>query len=50
MIYIMRVLANYSEEVTMIAWNSITEAVWQYAYPHGTVNLEGEAIHTVGKD
>jgi hypothetical protein len=50
MICIVRVLANYSEEVRKRVWNSIIEAVWQYANPHGWVNLENEVICIVGKD
>jgi hypothetical protein len=32
------------------AWNSNTEAVWQYADFHGRVNLESEVICIVGKN
>jgi SAM-dependent methyltransferase len=37
-------LANQTEEVKTQAWNSITEAVWQYADSHGRVNLDNEVI------
>jgi ubiquinone/menaquinone biosynthesis C-methylase UbiE len=43
-------LANYTEEVKKRAWNSITEAVWQYADSHGRVNLDNEVICIVGKN
>jgi ubiquinone/menaquinone biosynthesis C-methylase UbiE len=43
-------LANHTEEVKKQAWNSITEAVWQYADSHGRVNLENEVICIVGKN
>jgi ubiquinone/menaquinone biosynthesis C-methylase UbiE len=43
-------LANYTEEVKKQAWNSITEAVWQYADSHGRVNLDNEVICIVGKN
>jgi hypothetical protein len=43
-------LANQTEEVKKQAWNSITEAVWQYADSHGRVNLENEVICIVGKN
>jgi ubiquinone/menaquinone biosynthesis C-methylase UbiE len=42
-------LANQNEEVKKEAWNSITEAVWQYADSHGRVNLDNEVICIVGK-
>ena len=41
-------LANQPEEVKKQAWNSITEAVWQYADSHGRVNLDNEVICIVG--
>jgi enediyne biosynthesis protein CalE5 len=43
-------LASHTEEVKKRAWNSITEAVWQYADFHGRVNLESEVICIVGKN
>jgi ubiquinone/menaquinone biosynthesis C-methylase UbiE len=43
-------LANHTEEVKKQAWNSITEAVWQYADSHGRVNLDNEVICIVGKN
>jgi ubiquinone/menaquinone biosynthesis C-methylase UbiE len=43
-------LANQTEEVKKQAWNSITEAVWQYADSHGRVNLDNEVICIVGKN
>ena len=43
-------LENYSEDVKKRAWNSITEAVLQYADPHGRVNLDNEVICIVGRN
>jgi ubiquinone/menaquinone biosynthesis C-methylase UbiE len=43
-------LANYSEDVKKRAWNSITDAVWQYADSHGRVNLDNEVICIVGRN
>jgi ubiquinone/menaquinone biosynthesis C-methylase UbiE len=43
-------LANYSEDVKKRVWNSVTEAVLQYADPHGRVNLDNEVICIVGKN
>jgi hypothetical protein len=43
-------LANQIEEVKKQAWNSITEAAWQYADSHGIVNLDNEAICIVGRN
>jgi ubiquinone/menaquinone biosynthesis C-methylase UbiE len=43
-------LANQTEEVKTQAWNSITEAVWQYADSHGRVNLDNEVICIVGRN
>ena len=43
-------MANQTEEVKKHAWNSITEAVWQYADSHGRVNLDNEAICIVGSN
>jgi ubiquinone/menaquinone biosynthesis C-methylase UbiE len=43
-------LANQTEEVKKHVWNSITEAVWQYADSHGRVNLENEVICIVGRN
>src|ERR671918_1207167 len=42
-------MANQTEEVKKRAWNSITEAAWQYADSHGRVNLDNEAIRIVGR-
>jgi enediyne biosynthesis protein CalE5 len=44
------ILANQTEEVKKQAWNSITEAVWQYADSHGRVNLDNEVICIIGKN
>jgi DUF438 domain-containing protein len=41
-------MANQTEEVKKQAWNSITEAAWQYADSHGRVNLDNEVICIVG--
>lgn len=43
-------LANHSDEVKKHAWDSITEAVWQYADSHGRVHLDNEAICIAGKN
>ncbi|HEY1248583.1 MAG TPA: class I SAM-dependent methyltransferase [Nitrososphaera sp.] len=43
-------LANHSDEVKKHAWDSITEAVWQYADSHGRVNLDNEVICIVGSN
>jgi enediyne biosynthesis protein CalE5 len=43
-------LASHTDEVKKQAWNSITEAVWQYADSHGRVNLDNEVICIVGKN
>jgi enediyne biosynthesis protein CalE5 len=43
-------LAKYTDEVKKHIWNSITEAVWQYADSHGRVNLDNEVICIVGKN
>ncbi len=43
-------MANQTEEVKKQAWNSITEAAWQYADSHGRVNLDNEAICIVGRN
>jgi ubiquinone/menaquinone biosynthesis C-methylase UbiE len=43
-------LANHTEEVKKQAWDSITEAVLQYADSHGRVNLNNEVICIVGKN
>ena len=45
-----RTIANHIEEVKKQAWNSITEAVWQYADSHGRVNLDNKEICMVGKN
>jgi ubiquinone/menaquinone biosynthesis C-methylase UbiE len=43
-------LAKYTDEVKNRVWNSITEAVWQYADSHGRVNLDNEVICIVGRN
>jgi enediyne biosynthesis protein CalE5 len=43
-------LANQTAEVKKHVWNSITEAVWQYADSHGRVNLDNEVICIVGRN
>ena len=43
-------IANQPEEVKKQVWNSITEAVWQYADSHGRINLDNEVICIVGKN
>jgi ubiquinone/menaquinone biosynthesis C-methylase UbiE len=43
-------LANQTQEVKNRVWNSITEAVWQYADSHGRVNLDNEVICIVGRN
>jgi hypothetical protein len=43
-------MANQTEEVKKQVWNSITEAVWQYADSHGRVNLDNEVICIVGRN
>jgi SAM-dependent methyltransferase len=43
-------LANHTEEVKNRAWDSITEAVLQYADSHGRVNLNNEVICIVGRN
>ena len=43
-------LAKYTNEVKNQVWNSITEAVWQYADSHGRVNLDNEVICIVGRN
>jgi ubiquinone/menaquinone biosynthesis C-methylase UbiE len=43
-------LANQAEEVKKHVWDSITEAVWQYADSHGRVNLDNEVICIVGRN
>jgi ubiquinone/menaquinone biosynthesis C-methylase UbiE len=47
---IQALLANYSDEVKKAAWDSITEAVWQYADSHGRVNLDNEVICISGRN
>ncbi len=44
------ILAKYTDEVKKHVWNSITEAVWQYADSHGRVNLDNEVICIVGRN
>jgi ubiquinone/menaquinone biosynthesis C-methylase UbiE len=43
-------LANHTDEVKKQAWDSITQAVWQYADSHGRVNLDNEVICIVGRN
>ena len=43
-------LANHTDEEKEQAWNSITEAVSQYADSHGRVNLDNEVICIVGRN
>jgi len=43
-------LANRAEEVKKQAWDSITEAAWQYADSHGRLNLDNEVICIVGRN
>ncbi len=43
-------LANHTDEVKKQAWNSITEAVSQYADSHGRVNSDNEVICIVGRN
>jgi SAM-dependent methyltransferase len=43
-------LANYPDELKKRAWNSITEAVWQYADSSGRVNLDNQVIRILGKN
>ena len=43
-------LAKYTDEVKNRIWDSITEAVWQYADSHGRVNLDNEVICIVGRN
>ena len=43
-------LAKYTDEVKKHVWNSITEAVWQYADSHGRVNLDNEVICVVERN
>jgi ubiquinone/menaquinone biosynthesis C-methylase UbiE len=43
-------LANQAEEVKKQTWDSITDAVWQYADSHGRVNLDNEVICIVGRN
>ena len=43
-------LAKYDDDMKNRVWNSITEAVWQYADSHGRVNLDNEVICIVGKN
>ena len=47
---IQALLANYSDEVKKAAWDSIIEAVWQYADSHGRVNLDNEVICISGRN
>ena len=43
-------LANQAEEVKKQAWDSITEAAWQYADSHGRLNLDNEVICIAGRN
>jgi ubiquinone/menaquinone biosynthesis C-methylase UbiE len=42
-------LANQAEDVKKQAWDSITDAAWQYADSHGRLNLDNEVICIVGR-
>ena len=46
---IQAMLANQTEERKNQVWNSVTEAVGQYADSHGRVNLDNEVICIMGK-
>jgi SAM-dependent methyltransferase len=46
---IQAMLSSHTEERKKQVWNSVTEAVWQYADSHGRVNLDNEVICIVGK-
>jgi hypothetical protein len=43
-------LGNQTEKVKKQAWDSITEAVWQYVDSHGRMNLDNEVICIVGRN
>jgi SAM-dependent methyltransferase len=43
-------LANQAEDVKKQAWDSITDAAWQYADSHGRLNLDNEVICIVGRN
>jgi ubiquinone/menaquinone biosynthesis C-methylase UbiE len=43
-------LAKRDDDMKNRVWNSIIEAVWQYADSHGRVNLDNEVICIVGKN
>jgi hypothetical protein len=43
-------LASHTDEMKKRAWNSITEAVQQYADSHDRVNLDNEVICIVGRN
>lgn len=47
---IQAMLASQSDERKKQVWDSLTEAVWQYADSHGRVNLDNEVICIVGKN
>ena len=42
-------LANQTEEKKRQAWDSVTDAISQYADSHGRVNIDNEVISIVGK-
>jgi SAM-dependent methyltransferase len=46
---IQAMLSSHTEERKRRVWNSVTEAVWQYADSHGRINLDNEVICIVGK-
>jgi enediyne biosynthesis protein CalE5 len=46
---IQAMLSSQTEERKRQVWNSVTEAVWQYADSHGRVNMDNEVICIAGK-
>jgi ubiquinone/menaquinone biosynthesis C-methylase UbiE len=47
---IQAMLSCQDEERKKQVWNSVTDAVWQYADSHGRVNLDNEVICIAGKN
>lgn len=47
---IQTLIANHSEEAKQRAWDSITDAVWEYADSHGRVNIDNEVICIVARN
>jgi ubiquinone/menaquinone biosynthesis C-methylase UbiE len=43
-------LANQAEDIKKQAWDSITDAAWQYADSHGRLNLDNEVICIAGRN